>query len=306
MTDALTDVLNSIRMHGAVFSRAALSAPWGVESGTLHTGVFHAVVDGEAWVRHADGARPVRLERGDVVLLPFGDNHLMTDDPRTPAKPIGLLTSVDERGMGHLVVDGGGEATSLICGTVTFADDLDRSVLAMLPPLILVRGREGALAGEIATLITMIASEVDNPAPGSETVVARLSDALVVHVLRSHVASLPKAETGWLAALRQPGLRDALGAIHRHPDHRWSARELAAKAGMSRSTFFARFRDTVGESPSEYATRWRMNLAARMLRDEGRSVAHTARRVGYATEAAFSDAFKRHMGLRPGAYRRST
>lgn len=305
MTDALTDILQSVRMEGSVFSRAALEAPWGVESGRLPTGIFHAVVRGRAWARLAEGGDPIELERGDVVLMPFGDNHLMTHAPGTPTRPIGELTTTDHHGMGHLVVEGGGPLTSLVCGTVAFDQGEAHPVFSMLPRLIRVRDSDGRMSSVVETLIRLIADEVDQPDPGTETVVARLTDVLIVYMLRNYINTLAPGEGGWLGGLRDPGVRDALGQIHRNPARSWTADELAATAGMSRSAFFARFRGLVGETPGEYLTRWRVHVGSRLLRNGNHTVAGAAHLVGYTTEAAFSNAFVRVMGVRPGAYRRA-
>ena len=305
MTDALTDILESVRMRGSIFSRATLDAPWGVESGTTQTGIFHAVVRGHAWVRLADGGDSFELHRGDVVMMPGGDNHLMTDAPETATCPIGSATTVDDRGMGHLVIDGGGAHTSLICGTVEFDRAEAHPVFSLLPPLVVVRDRVGRMSQVVETIVELIAHEVDDPVPGSETVVARLTDVLLVYVLRQYVADLPDGEVGWLGALRDGPIADAMGLIHRYPDQPWTVDQLANRVGLSRSTFFARFRAAVGETPGDYLTRWRIHLATRLLREEQCSVAAAARRVGYATEAAFSNAFVRVTGLRPGAYKRA-
>lgn len=305
MSDALTDILESIRMRGSVFSRASLAAPWGVESGTSQSGMFHAVVSGNAWAKLADGGTPVALERGDVVMMPFGDNHFMADRPGAATRPIGELNSIDRFGRGRLVVEGDGPGTSLICGTVSFDKAAAHPVLSMLPPLMHIRDHGGRLSSAVETMIGLIADEMDHPAAGTETVVARLTDALIVYVLRNYIEHLPEGEGGWLAALKDPPIRDALGLVHRNPEQSWTAAELAALVGMSRSGFFSRFRGAVGETPAQYVTRWRIHLATRLLKEEGASVSAVARRVGYATEAAFSNAFKRVMGVRPGAYRRA-
>ena len=303
MTDALADVLSSVRMEGSVFSRAALRAPWGVEAGDMSGGVFHAVVSGAAWVRLASGGPPVALQAGDVVMMPFGDNHLMTDLPETPARPIADLTTLDGRGMGHLVVDGSGPATSLICGTVAFDDADAHPVFSVLPPLIHARDNDGRMSAVVETMIELIAAEIDEPIPGSETVVARLTDVLVILVLRDFIRQLPHGHGGWLGGLADPVIAEALGLIHRSPDRAWTARDLAHAVGMSRSAFYDRFRAATGSTPADYLTRWRIHLGARLLREEGRSVGSAGRAVGYRTEAAFSNAFLRVMGVRPGAYR---
>jgi AraC-like DNA-binding protein len=305
MSDVLTDILNSLRMRGSIFSRASLAAPWGVESGEMPTGIFHAVVNGRAYARLAANGAPIVLERGDIVMAPFGDNHLLSDEPDRATRPIGALTTVDDNGMGHLVVDGAGPATSLICGTVAFDNGEAHSVFSMLPRILHVRDTDGSMSPVVESLIELIAFEVDGRKPGSDIVVARLTEVLIIHVLREYIRNLPDGEVGWLAALRDPEIAAALGLIHARPEHPWSAQELASAVGLSRSTFFNRFKRLVGETPAQYLTRWRIHLATRMLREEGASVTATARRVGYATDAAFSNAFVRVMGLRPGAYRRA-
>ncbi len=305
MADALTDILDSVRMRGSVFSRASLAAPWGVESGPTANGIFHAVVAGQVHARLAGTGEEVILERGDVVFMPFGDNHLLTDRPNRPTRPIGQLTTLDEAGMGHLVVDGEGAETSLICGTVEFDRGEAHPVFSMLPPLIHVRDTTGAVSRVVEALIELIAAEVDRSGPGSDTVVARLTDVLIVYVIRDYISRLPSNEVGWLGALRDPEISAALGLIHSQPDHPWTAIELARSVGLSRSVFFARFKKLVGESPSQYLTRWRVHLATRLLRSDGLSVTAVARKVGYGTDAAFSNAFVRVMGVRPGAYRRA-
>ncbi len=303
MSDALTDILRSVRMEGSVFSRASLSAPFGVESGDMSRGVFHAVVQGSPWAQLAEGGDPIELGPGDVIVFPFGDNHLITHAPGSDHRPIGELTSIDSSGMGRLVVEGGGSLTSLICGHISFDSGEAHPVFSMLPPMIHVRDREARIVSVVENIVGLIADEVDHPVPGSETVVARLTDVLIVLLLRAYIRGLEPGDGGWLGALRDPGIREAIGQIHRRPEHPWTAAELARVAGLSRSAFFARFRETVGETPADYLTRWRIHLSARQLREEDISVAAAGRRVGYRTEAAFSNAFLRVMGVRPGAYR---
>ncbi len=305
MSDALTDILDSVRMKGSVFSQAALTAPWGVESGTTTSGMFHAVVSGNACVTLAEEGRAITLQRGDVVMMPFGHNHLMTDEPGTATRPIAELNTIDEFGRGLLLVEGGGAETKLICGTISFDESSVHPVLSMLPPLIHVRDHGGRLASAVETMIGLIADEMSRPGAGSETVIARLTDALVVYILRNHIDELPDGEGGWLGALKDPPIREALGLIHREPDRSWTAAELASIVGMSRSSFFKRFAAAVGETPAQYLARWRIHLATRLLRTGEHSVSAVARQVGYATEAAFSNAFQRMVGMRPGAYRRA-
>lgn len=306
MSDALAEVLDTVRMRGSVFSRANMRAPFGVASGRTSQGVFHAVVKGSAWASRASTpADRVRLESGDVVVFPFGDDHLILDSPTTRARPIEFLTTVDERGMGQLIVDGTGERTSLLCGNLSFVEPEAHPLFSVLPPMIHVRDPAGSVGRYAESLIELIAAEIDEPRPGSDTIVARLTDVLVVVVLRAYLETLEPGEGGWLGALGQPGLAEAVRAIHREPERAWTATDLAALAGMSRSTFYACFTEAVGESPGSYLRRWRIHVACRLMREDGLSAAAAGRRIGYRTEAAFSNAFVGVMGMRPGAYRRA-
>ncbi|NND04280.1 MAG: AraC family transcriptional regulator, partial [Acidimicrobiia bacterium] len=258
MSDALTDILESVRMRGSVFSRASLHAPWGIESGDLGRGIFHAVVRGRAYVQLVAGGDPIVLERGDVVLMPFGHNHLLADEPARQTRLLRDLNSVDADGMGHLVVEGEGAHTSLICGEVIFDGGEAHPVFSMLPPLIRVRDIDGSMAPVVETLVELIASEVDSHGPGADAVVARLTDVLVIYVLRDYINRLPADEVGWLGALRDVEIRMALGLMHSRPDQAWTVDELARAVGMSRSSFFSRFKGLVGEPPLQYLTRWRV------------------------------------------------
>jgi AraC-like DNA-binding protein len=290
-----------MRMSGALFSRAELDTPWAISSGQLSVGVFHAVVEGDC---HAvvTGHDPIALSKGDVVYLPTGADHVMCDEPsRMPTPRNTMRTELGSDGMEVLEVAGKGPHTTLLCGTVEIQDSEIHPLVALLPPVVHVAGDDD-LAGRVPTIIELLAAEVRSGAVGSDAASSRLTDVLVIQVLRRYVEQANPNEAGWLRALHDPALAEALGLIHREPDRAWTASALASEVGMSRSSFFARFRELVGEPPTEYLTRWRMHLAGQRLRD-GESVANTARAVGYSTEASFSNAFLRLTGVRPSEYR---
>ncbi len=303
MDDPVSAALETMRMQGALFSRAELKAPWGISSGPLEVGVFHAVVEGDCYLV-VEGQPPIPVTKGDVVYLPMGTDHIMCDDPsRSPTPRDVMHTSPGPDGMEVLAVEGDGPHTSLLCGTVHVDDSEIHPLVSLLPPVIHVVGDDD-LAGRVPVIIELLASEVQSRAAGSATASSRLTDVLVIQVIRRYVEQLGPTGRGWLAALHDPALARALGLIHHEPDRGWTAAGLASEVGMSRSSFFARFREVVGEPPTEYLTRCRMHLATRHLRD-GETVATTARAVGYATEASFSNAFLRQTGMRPSEYRAS-
>ncbi len=304
MHDALTDVLSTVRLRSAVFACASLHAPWGVSTRGLDGGIFHAVVRGRCVARlDARGAQPIDLAAGDVVLFPHGDAHTMRDHPRTSTRPIRELVRAGEGGVGALVVEGRGEHTQLVCGRFDLERAAPHPLLSLLPRAIHLGAGAPSLAAWLGPTVQLIASELERREPGGAAIVTRLADTLVVHAIRACIRGDAMVGT-WLGALRDPQIARALDLLHAAPREAWTVGALAERVGMSRSAFFERWSRLVGESPAVYATRWRMHVAARLLREEpSAGLADIADRVGYASEAAFSKAFKRVVGEPPSVYR---
>ncbi|MFO0712200.1 MAG: AraC family transcriptional regulator [Sandaracinus sp.] len=326
--DALAEVLRQVRLESTVFARASLFSPWAVSTNGLDGGIFHAVVRGRCvaiptaregatkkGAKKAEALRPLELGPGDVVLLPYGDPHVMADRAGRRAVPIrGLVRATEPGGVGQLHIDGGGEETSLVCGRFDVARApgpttpegralrAPHPLLGLLPRVVRLRADDPALAAWLPPLVAALAQELDHPQPGASTVITRLADVLVVHAIRTAVRE-GTSEQGWLSALRDPRIARALDLVHTRPHEAWTAASLAEAVGMGRSAFFDRFTALVREPPAQYLARWRMQLAQRSLaRGEG-SVAEIGRRVGYDSEAAFSRAFKRLVGISPGLAR---
>ena len=140
--------------------------------------------------------------------------------------------------------------------------------------------------------------------PPSETVIARLADILLIQTIRSWIEQDDTIQRGWLGALQDQQLGQTLSLIHRNPVHLWTVASLAKEAAMSRAGFAARFKAMIGESPMQYVTRGKMHLALTWLKEEDTPLSELALRLGYQSEAAFSRAFKRIMGVAPGGIRR--
>ncbi|MCA9607204.1 MAG: AraC family transcriptional regulator [Myxococcales bacterium] len=296
-------MLDHLGVRGTVFCRAELAAPWAVETRGTPTAIFHVIVSGSGYVRLADGP-PRAWRAGDLLLLPHGHGHVMSSDPQLPATPIACLpTEPSDDGLPCVRSAGDGPTTRLLCGTFDIGGD-SALLLDELPSLLHVATADAASAWLDATL-RLLASEVAGGRPGASTVVSRLAEVLLVHALRAWLADEGSRQTGWLAALGDPALSRALTEIHRDPARELGASELARKAGLSRSVLYARFTERLGVSPAAYLTRWRMSLARRALRGEA-SVSEVAHSIGYASEAAFSRAFKREVGQSPSAWRRAS
>jgi transcriptional regulator GlxA family with amidase domain len=177
--------------------------------------------------------------------------------------------------------------------------------VAALPPVVHVRGDDGTAIQWLEASLQFVACEMASGQPGAETVVRRLADILFVQAVRAHLAQSGEGAKGWLRALVDPQIGEALGLIHAKPEEPWTVELLASRVAMSRSAFAARFTQLAGEPPLSYLTRWRMDKATRLLRTSNASIGEVAARVGYDAEAAFSKAFKRRIGMAPGAYRRA-
>ncbi|MDG1484256.1 MAG: AraC family transcriptional regulator [Myxococcota bacterium] len=296
--DPLSDILGRVHVSSSLFSRGEFSAPWAVSTQGSTRSIFHVIVRGSGIVTSEGTA--VHFTSGDILLFLRGSPHtLRSGDGALPA-PITGLPRDHDGGLPCVRVCGGGAQTSILCGDITLAEDLADFLLPMLPSLIHVQGRQ--TAGWLDQTLRLMIDEVSGDRPGAETVIARLADILLVQILREQMT---QPEQGWLSALADPQIGCALTRFHTAAEQHWTAAALAKQAGMSRSAFFSRFTALVGEPPSAYITRWRMCLARDRMRGSRDGLAAVAVSVGYGSEAAFSRAFKRQVGMSPTAWRRS-
>ncbi len=309
--DALTSILESVHLGGSLYFRSELRAPWGLEVPASDAAQFHVIRAGSCWLRPsvAGGFDAMALSAGDIVVLPHGDAHVVADGPATPAVPLQeLLAHVPEgeRDPVHapLRIGGDGAQADLICGFFSFDHGSAHPLLSVLPPVLSIRGEGGRARSWLESSLDLIAQETIAGRPGRGALFDRLTEALFIQVLQTTIEELAYTGPSWLAGLRDPLIGEALGLMHAHADDAWTVQSLAARVGMSRSAFASRFRGLVGESPLQYLTRWRMQVAANHLREGHLTLAQVADRVGYRAEASFSKVFKRYLGVAPGTYRR--
>jgi AraC-like DNA-binding protein len=203
-----------------------------------------------------------------------------------------------------LRLGGGGAATTLICAAVRFDHPTAHQLVELLPRMICVEASSSPHTDWTQSTLRLMAVEAKALKPGGETVITRLADILVIQAIRSWIDQDPAPQTGWLGALRDKQIGRSISLIHRDPARAWTVASLAAEVAMSRSAFAARFTELVGEPAMHYVARWRMHLAATWLKEEDAGLGYLASRLGYQSEAAFSRAFKRFIGVSPGAVRR--
>lgn len=306
-------VLASVRLSGSAFSRADMCAPFAVVTGGAPSGIFHAVLRGEMLVR-TPGFEDVVIGVGEAVFFCHGDGHELATSPGAPGmfdasdctrQPIRSLPSTG--GAFPLVRAGGnGALTSILCGTVVFDHSDVHPLLSGLSKRLVVDKNHPASASVRATILAM-AAEVSAPAGGSHEVMTRLADIVVLQAVRGELnaqeASNAVGPGHWTRALRDPRIAAGLAVIHSDYASPWEVAGLAAEAGMSRSAFYARFTELVGEAPLRYLRRWRIHMAARMLRDKDAQLERVAEAVGYGSVASFAKAFKRVTGATPGSVR---
>jgi AraC-like DNA-binding protein len=293
--DVLSAVLRELRLRSASYRVLRLRAPWRIRFDGGLRGV-HLVRTGECDLT-LDGAPPVRLRAGELVVLPRADSHTLSSPDGARAPELSSLELVRDAVGGDVAAGGSGAPTEIVCGAFLLGHE-DHPAVAGFPRCVHVSGSPPWLAGMSGAL----AAEATEGGPGSEVVMARLSDALVTRALRHHVETA--REPGWLHGLRDPYVARALAALHADLAASWTLESLARTAGLSRAAFAHRFATTVGQTPMKYLYRCRMRHAMTLLSVERASAASIAPRVGYGSEAAFSAAFTRHTGTPPAAYRR--
>jgi AraC-like DNA-binding protein len=313
--DVLSDLLKLVTLKGAVFYNAEFSAPWAFRSPHSsalapyagaggHIVTYHLVVDGSAWAQLEEGPR-VALRPGDIVIFPHGDPHRMGNgEGAVPIDDEKELPRIFAQGLVPDRIGGGGEPTRFVCGYMSCDPQTAPLLLSGLPPLLTVNIRDDPSGVWLENSILFSVANAASSAAGGEAVLAKLSEALFTETLRRYLASVPTSETGWLAGARDREVGKALGLLHRRPAHPWTIAALAAEVGVSRAVLAERFRDYLGEPPIAYLTRWRLQLAARLLNTSTRGIAAIAAEIGYDSESAFNRAFKRHFGAPPARYRK--
>jgi AraC-like DNA-binding protein len=315
VTDTLSDVLRTVRLSGAVFFSIDASSPWVAEApparelGPLimpsfeHVIEYHIIASGSCW-GGVLGDDAIKLDAGDIIVFPQGDAHVLTSTPGMRGGPDVEAATRASRGRVPVSISlngGGKDQVHVICGFLGCDARPLHPLLATLPRVIHVPGRERPMLRRLGELAL---AESNEPKPGSETALARLSELLFVEVVRGYVAALPSDGIGWISGLRDAHVGRALQKIHERPAHPWTLDALSKEAGTSRSVLVERFTHFVGVPPIRYVSDWRIQLAASLLRGGSSGLAEIAKTVGYGSETALSRAFKRSVGVAPAAYRR--
>lgn len=314
--DALSDVLQAIRLTGSIFFDISATEPWVAETpegrsvvaamfpGSEHMMCYHVITRGSCWAS-VPGEPLIELTAGDIIVLPHGDTHVLSSTPGLRQSPnIAMYRRPADGKLPSSISMGGAEGkqgAEFICGFLGCDAKPFNPLLAALPRIIRVSDRN---TGVLATYVRFAISESRDSRIGGQSVLGRLSELMFVDAIRHYLETLPSNQLNWLAGLRDTYVGRALTTLHRQPAHDWTIDSLAKEVALSRSAFSERFTQFVGQPPMQYLANWRMQLASTHLVGGRDSVAVIANRVGYDSEAAFSRAFKKSVGVSPGEWRK--
>lgn len=329
--DVLSDVLRVVRMNGGGFLTAEFSEPWSIFSPPADelarlmatraesVALFHILVEGRAWIG-LDGWKPLLLKPGSVILFPHSPSHRMSSAPDLAPEPIvPLLRFSADRQLPEIRHGGTGDITRFVCGYLR-CEERFNPLIGALPAMLLVTPEPddaGAADPALAQVVTdsddwlhktlwHIVDEAVGNRPGCAAMLSRLTELFYVEVLRRYMQQTSAEDRGWLAAVNDAQVGRALRLLHAEPKRKWTVEELGRAIGLSRSALAERFSELVGESPIQYLTRWRMQLAKGLLSQTDLSPAEIAHELGYSSEVSFSRAFKRHTDSPPVAWREAS
>ena len=313
-TDTLSDVLKTVRLTGAAYFDVAAQDPWSVHSpardlilprilpGADHLIAYHVVTAGRCFARLEGEGEGVPLEAGEVVVFTNADPHVMSSKAGMRAEPpTADMIEIADAGLLPFqinLMNGGAVSARLVCGYLACDAKPFNPLLEALPPM---QGRNDN--GWLGQFIHFAVAEVAEKRAGSESVLTKLSELMFIDVVRRYIEALPPQNAGWLAGLRDPAVGKALALIHARPSFNWTIEGLARQCGTSRTVMAERFVQFVGVPPMHYLAKWRMQIASEMLSRHHSNMATIAAEIGYESEAAFSRAFKKMMGVAPSAWR---
>ena len=294
--DVLSNILSTFRVQAKVFHNGQFCGSWQIDTSGSHKAGFHVVTHGNCELLLQDGTHhETSLTTGDLIVLPRDIEHRVSSGIKVST----ALNSVPSKSFADGLQNDG---TGLVCGFLEFEHNANNFLFDMLPEYLIIKSNESPWETNLKPILDVLISESISENPGVQEVLNRLSETIFMIIIREYVED-ESNYSGFAEALRDTRIYKVLETIHNSPSEEWTLESLAEIAAMSRSAFTTRFKSLLGETPINYIKQWRMKAAYQWFRDENITIAEAADRCGYLTEASFSKAFKRELGISPGKVR---
>ena len=299
--DALSSIFDIIKLKSAVYFKSDFSSPWGMDISKGPYAQFHMIVKGKC-ILNLKNKKAIELYAGDIVIFPFGEAHWLADNQNS--KKVGGLKVVESIRNNNPIFKGNDHATTMICGHFEFDRNIEHSFIRSLPQYIHISDMDRKEFSWLESISNLIMRESGSDRLGNTIAVNRLAEVLFIHSIRAYILQ-NNDNIGLFTALKNPKLSNVLKLIHSKPEYNWNLDNLAHEAGMSRTLFANKFRETVGETPLLYIRNWRIIKAKQFLKEGSDSISEVAEKVGYSSEAAFNRVFKKKVHKTPAVYRRT-
>ncbi len=299
--DPLSKILESIKFKGVVYRKLEVTAPWGIDLPKSQFLQFWKLLEGSCCLQVEENVS-IQLAKGDLVLIPNGSNHCISHKPDSIKIP--LKTYVKFRDTANPYFLDGDLKTVMLGGHFEFDDQYQHPFITDLPNLIHLKDIHEKQQSWLELAANQIMLEINEPKPGGDILISRLSEGLFIHTIRGYL-NQNIVKQGFLLALMDKRISTALQNLQNCPEKNWTLEKLSKSAGMSRTLFFNSFKSLVGQTPLTYLQNWRMQKAKEMLLTSKVKVSIVANQVGYQSEAAFNRLFKNKFKDTPASFRRS-
>lgn len=298
--DVLSDILTTMHLRGSVYFSTCFCSPWGLDIEKTDKASFHIIEQGECWLQMESLSEPKKLVAGDILVLPHGTKHQISDRPESSC--LNGQDTVKRIISGDNPFVGSQDNFNILCGYFEFAHDQQLPFIDSLPEVIHLTQEHRNKLCRLDTVMTLIVNEASMEQPGKSAIVDRVTEVLFIQVVRAYI-QLQNHGDNYLAALNDKQIANSLALIHQKPEQDWTIESLAAEVGMSRSVFANRFHLLVGETPMKYLLAQRMNIAKRLISTTKDSLFNIAEQVGYHSDSSFKKAFKRFFNQTPASFR---
>ncbi len=299
--DALGDILRVIRLQGSVYFNACFCSSWGLSMERSNQSMFHIIVKGDAWLQMESLEEPMHLQAGDIVFFPKGAAHTIAEQKN--ADCMSGKQVVEAYSRGETLFDGDQEEFNIVCGYVKYTHYITHPFIENLPQLIHINTEMRTKFVWLDAVIQQIVIESRENCPGSLALIDKFTEILFMQIIRVYAEEM-NTQQSYLSALMDKRLSHALALIHSESEKDWTIEQLALEVGMSRSSLYSQFNDTIGVPPMKYLYEWRMLEAKQKIENSNKAIALIAEEVGYQSDSAFQKAFKRFFNFTPASLRK--